>query len=211
MKDISNPKIWLISDTHAGHHNIIEYCNRPFKNVEIMTQSLAYQWNKYIKEDDIVFHLGDVGFSRQATEEFISQVKGKKYLIMGNHDHEAIGSYYKMGFLGVYSSLEFRYKGIDFHLSHRPRAFGKLKFKLFLRRFLDIMKIKWFSGWLRKVKNPLLPENIWNLHGHTHKNTPQLDIKNKMVNCCVDCWDYKPVSLDSIISMIQKEQNKCQK
>ena len=42
--------------------NIIEYCNRPFKDTNEMNEYIIQKWNSVVKENDIVYHLGDVGF-----------------------------------------------------------------------------------------------------------------------------------------------------
>ena len=34
-------KVFFTSDTHFYHGNIIRFCNRPFKNVEIMNEKLS--------------------------------------------------------------------------------------------------------------------------------------------------------------------------
>ena len=60
--DIKYPdgsKIFLTSDTHWGHERIIEFCNRPFKDVEEMNYKLIDNWNKKVPVDGLVFHLGD--------------------------------------------------------------------------------------------------------------------------------------------------------
>ena len=54
--------IYVISDTHFSHNNIIEYCDRPYKNTLEMNQDIIKKWNSVVTENDIVFHLGDVGF-----------------------------------------------------------------------------------------------------------------------------------------------------
>ncbi len=43
-------KIWLISDTHFDHADIIKYCARPFIDVKEMNKVLVENWNNMIKK-----------------------------------------------------------------------------------------------------------------------------------------------------------------
>jgi len=74
------PKIWLIADTHWGHHNIIEYESRPSNFNELMLTN----WNSLVAPDDIVYHLGDIVFGRGKL--ILPQLNGKIILVRGNHD-----------------------------------------------------------------------------------------------------------------------------
>lgn len=86
--------IFLISDTHFGHSNIIQYCNRPFSSVEEMDEILIENWNKVVKNDDKVYHLGDVGFkSFSKLADVFSKLNGTKILIKGNHDGFKLSQY----------------------------------------------------------------------------------------------------------------------
>ena len=77
--------IWVISDTHFGHENIIKYCNRPFKSLEEMHEYIIDKWNSVVKDGDKVYHLGDVYFSDKG--KILHKLKGQKRLILGNHDN----------------------------------------------------------------------------------------------------------------------------
>ena len=48
-------KVFFTSDTHFYHGNIIHFCNRPFKDVEMMNETIISNWNNTIGQDDIVF------------------------------------------------------------------------------------------------------------------------------------------------------------
>ena len=52
-------KVFFTSDTHFYHGNIIRFCNRPFKSVEMMNETIISNWNNTVGQDDIVFHLGN--------------------------------------------------------------------------------------------------------------------------------------------------------
>ena len=51
--------IFITADHHFNHKNIIEYCDRPFKTVEEMNNTMIEKWNNKVGKDDLVIHLGD--------------------------------------------------------------------------------------------------------------------------------------------------------
>ena len=55
--------IFIISDTHFNHQNIIKYCDRPFKDETHMNKVLIHNWNRVVGKNDVVIHLGDVALS----------------------------------------------------------------------------------------------------------------------------------------------------
>lgn len=79
-------KYFFIGDTHDGHSKILDI--RPFKTIEEQREILIKNWNYIVRDDDIVFHMGDIAFeSRSKQREFLSQLRGHKILIKGNHDN----------------------------------------------------------------------------------------------------------------------------
>ena len=82
---MTSRNIYVISDTHFGHGNIITYCNRPFSNPKEMDEFMIDNWNNTVNDNDIVYHLGDVYFGEGA-KSLLPKLKGRKRLILGNHD-----------------------------------------------------------------------------------------------------------------------------
>lgn len=79
--------IFFTSDTHFHHANIIKLSHRPFKDVHDMNEQLIANWNKVVTDKDTVFHLGDFAFGgNDAWDSILSQLNGKIYLILGNHE-----------------------------------------------------------------------------------------------------------------------------
>lgn len=86
--------IWFISDTHFNHENIATKFKlddgtpaRPFSSVQEMNEIMIKNWNDNVKEQDHVWHLGDVIMGpRQECGKILSRLKGKKRMLLGNHD-----------------------------------------------------------------------------------------------------------------------------
>ena len=57
--------IYFISDTHFYHEKIIEYANRPFKDIEEMNNTLIDNWNNRVKHKEEVYNLGDFSFGNK--------------------------------------------------------------------------------------------------------------------------------------------------
>jgi calcineurin-like phosphoesterase family protein len=85
--------IWLTSDLHIWHANIIKFCNRPYKSIEEMNEALVNNWNKVVSPEDSVYCLGDFSMAAHPVETFTPRLMGKKYIVPGNHDH--LHSYHK--------------------------------------------------------------------------------------------------------------------
>jgi len=112
-------RIWLISDTHFYHTNVIKYSGRPFETTEQMNRVMINNWNRMVKKQDYIYHLGDFGFSTaENLREIVSKLNGVKILVKGNHDRGSFKKYLDLGFDAVYANsvlLNDRYL-----LSHRP-------------------------------------------------------------------------------------------
>lgn len=110
---------FITSDLHFGHTNILKFCpkTRPWADRDEMTKALIAEWNAVVKPGDVVFHVGDFSFMRNAgaVQAIIDALNGTIVHIMGNHDEvvrENIASDYKFDY------FECRYKGIKICMSH---------------------------------------------------------------------------------------------
>ena len=80
--------VWVTSDTHFNHANIIKYCNRPFSSVEEMNETIIANWNKVVSQGDTVYHLGDFALGdKSLIPDILERLNGHIDLIIGNHDN----------------------------------------------------------------------------------------------------------------------------
>lgn len=172
----SGMTIWIISDTHFGHKNIIEYELRPFETVEAMNESLILRWNNHVKPNDIVYHLGDFGMG--STLEMVkirNRLNGRIVLIRGNHD-DGLTKLLEIGFDGIADRLELQYKQWEFHLTHIPK-----------------------SDLIYDENN----HSIINVHGHVHGKTR---VRKNRINASCDAWDYTPVTFEDLMMEYRKQR-----
>lgn len=164
-------RIFLISDLHLNHENIIRYCKRPFHTKKEMNEVLVNNWNNTVRASDLIFFLGDLAFgtNSRSIDYWLDKLNGKKVFIRGNHDTQPFTKA-----LEAPNHYFIRYKEQSFMLTH----------------------------------NPLRPQywNDWVIHGEKHNNNlekyPFMNKKEKTINVSVEVINYKPVSLNKIISEI---------
>lgn len=108
-KHLPEKSIFVISDLHLNHTNIIRYCNRPFDSVEDMNRVLINNWNYTVKPDDLVFFTGDFTFGK--SDNYFPKLNGHIRFISGNHDKELDPD-------GEHKTLSYTHKGIDFFFIH---------------------------------------------------------------------------------------------
>lgn len=136
-------KHFVVSDLHFGHANVILYeqCRAEALSkltgytVELVNQlatekqaALLYThnqmlidaWNSVVGPEDIVFFLGDFCLTRnkELIQSWVSQLNGRKRMIMGNHDTRKPEFYMECGFESV-SQYPVLYNNHIF-LSHEP-------------------------------------------------------------------------------------------
>lgn len=177
--------VFFTSDTHFNHANIIHFCNRPFKNVEEMNETVIRNWNSVVSSDDIVFHLGDfcLGGAAEWTK-IIDRLNGRIYLILGNHDLKNI----RQGFISRFE-----------HVSMQMRIMVE-KQVIYLNHYPFLC----FDGGYK---------DVWQLFGHVHtrsNNTgidaPRLQhLYPTQYDVGVDNNNYTPVSFEQIRAIITKQ------
>ncbi len=179
-----NEDIYFIADTHWGHRNIIDYCQRPFTRIEEMDEALIANWNKVVGKDDIIFHLGDFAMGGPTGwNRLLDRLNGRIYLIMGNHDYKTISKGVDR-FEDVSMQMIINVKGQKIYLNHYP--------------FLC------YSGAYR---------NTWQLFGHVHTcnacsstDSPRLKMLLPMqYDVGVDNNSFTPVSFAQVSTIIRRQ------
>ena len=171
-------RVFFTSDTHFFHANVISYSDRPFDSVEQMNQTLIGNWNRVVRKNDVVFHLGDFAFGgKKHWNSILDQLNGKIYLMLGNHDMGnfkwALTERFEQVALEMYAIID----GQHIRLTHEP--------------FLC------YGG---------SNHNVWQLFGHIHsqenKNGPYAERLSMLLplqyDVGVDNNDYTPVSFEQV-------------
>lgn len=171
--------IWLISDTHFSHKNIINFTYGPdqkyvrpnpntghrFLTIQEHDQMLIENWNETIKDGDKVYHLGDVAMNPKRLEGIMPQLNGSKRLILGNHDVGHIKLYQEY-FKKILGSREFN--GVV--MTHVP---------------VHVSQLDRWRG---------------NIHGHIHE---KIIFDGRYLNICVEHTEMRPIHIEDALSKLE--------
>lgn len=199
-----------IADQHFYHNRLCqEMDQRGFSGYEEMNAHMIRQWNNKVNPRDDVYILGDFSITKgEATNKVLSQLKGKKHLIIGNHDkYLQDKAFDRTLFRSISPYQEIRDHGRTVILCHYP--------------------IFCYPGQYRRDKNgnPL----VFMLYGHTHnthdealvnsfitmtrqtvassRHRPNAEpIPCNMINCFGMFSEYQPMTLDEWIQIDRKRR-----
>lgn len=166
-------KVWVWSDLHFGHTNIIHYSDRPFINVHQMNEHLVENYNDYVEDDDICIWVGDVAFLQdEIANSYVDRCKGYKILVVGNHDLD---------------SKRKRWKQLNFDEMH----------------LLYLLKVDEFDLLFTHYPiEKGLPKPYINIHGHVHIGKYSF-VSPQHYNVCCEFHDYRPLRLDEITNELR--------
>ena len=164
---------YYTSDLHFNHTNILNFCKRPFKDVQEMNSEIIKRWNNKVNPKDDIYILGDFCFgNKNEAQHFLSLLNGNKYLIRGNHDGFLNRNSNEFpGFVWVRTLTEIKDEGRDVILCHYP-----------------------IESWNKKF------HDSYHLYGHVHNSEIVQKIPNRF-NVGVDVNDFEPKTLDELIEI----------
>ncbi|MBP3265899.1 MAG: metallophosphoesterase family protein [Clostridiales bacterium] len=82
---------YYISDTHFCHKNIMRYDSRPWNDVVEMELDMIDWWNAKVSDNDDIYIIGDFCWGdANDWKRILPKLKGRKHLILGNHDAKAL-------------------------------------------------------------------------------------------------------------------------
>ena len=168
---------YYISDLHFGHANVIRHDNRPFADVKEMDRIMMERWNEAVGEDDDVYVVGDFCYrSGHAPEWYLAQLKGRKHLVVGNHDWRTLENEKAMSmFASVCDMEQIEDGGRRIVLCHYPLA-------------------EW-NGFFR---------GVWHIYGHIHVKPDNLALGfmrtlDHALNAGAPINGYRPVTFDELL------------
>jgi calcineurin-like phosphoesterase family protein len=114
--------IFLTSDWHLGHQNILAYePTRPFDFEDVLWRA----WEEQVRPEDTVWFLGDFCFGDRTYRDMqlarFRSLPGTKHWILGNHDRSfSVGYLERNGVHGHRGLVGDEFYGVPVLLSHYP-------------------------------------------------------------------------------------------
>jgi len=196
--------IFLWSDLHIGHANVLVFDKRPFKDLEDMHEVLVNNYNSTVR-DGVCYFLGDIGLGKSDTvQKVISRMGGTKVCILGNHD-KGVEAMYKAGFDVVLYGATLQIAGERVTLSHCPLL------GVYREKCEGMNGSQTGENWhgesrLKQRIFTVKDEGQFHLHGHIHSPNggKSQKILGRQRDVGVAANGYRPVSISEIESWIAK-------
>ena len=207
-------RVFFTSDTHFNHTNIIRFCNRPFKDVAHMNETIIANWNSVVGPDDIIFHLGD--FCLGGSAEWINvlnRLNGKIYLIAGNHDIKNLRQNYTKYFEQITMQMHIEVDKQKIYLNHCPFLCYGGAYRITMQMHIEVDKQKIYLNHCPFLCYGGAYSDTWQLFGHVHtsrhntgKDVPRLKMLfPTQYDVGVDNNNFTPVSYAQVKMIIEKQ------
>jgi len=127
--------LFFTADPHYEDSNILGYAGRRFESLDLMNKAMLSN-SKCVTDDDTLIIVGD--FCTKGPEylnlyrKLLSKIRGRKILVLGNHDKLDPFQYIDVGFYSVHTHLEMTIDGIDVIIVHDVSNSCMDRSKLFL-------------------------------------------------------------------------------
>lgn len=164
-------KVWFTSDLHFGHKSVLYFHPerreaagitmeelQEDKNAAIKKHDewLIDKWNKTIAKGDFVYILGDFCLgNKEYTEKILNRLKGRKFLIRGNHDKSCNGLERYFEWVGDIKEVKFTHNQFSFIDENETFALEMCHFPMLT--------------WNRR------PHGTCHIHGHCHNSIQQFN------------------------------------
>lgn len=176
---------YYIADNHFFHEGInFRMDHRGFKTVELMNEYMIEKWNSRVRRNDEVVILGDFSIGKaEETNDILSKLHGRLYMICGNHDKWLQNKSANLSrFKWIKDYAEMNDNGRKVILCHYP--------------------IMCYNGQFRIDKNG--NPKVYMLHGHVHKTQDVIGIHKykefvrNYLRQCRDSDEPKPAPINII-------------
>lgn len=205
---------YYISDLHFYHANMnTQMDQRGFASFEEMNEYMTEQWNQKVRKNDEVVILGDFSIAKgEKTNELLHRLKGKKYLIVGNHDRFLNDKTFDRNlFKWIEPYMELNDNKRKVILSHYPVFCYNGQYRL---NDQGEPKVYMLYGHVHNTFDELLINHFQNITReqkrmvyHANEERP---IPCNMINCFCMFSDYTPLTLDEWIEVDAKRRKEMQ-
>lgn len=201
---------YYISDCHFFHEGMNDRMDkRGFASVDEMNSVMAEKWNSRVRKNDEVIILGDFSWELSPkTTILLRSLKGKKYMIRGNHDRFLDDRTFNREYFGwIEDYKEMNDNGRKVILSHYP----VFCYNYQLRRKEDgSPRTYMLYGHVHNTYDEVLVNRFINgtkatsMANYGGKEEDMLPCE--MINCFAMFSDYIPLTLDEWIELDKKRR-----